>query len=69
MRRFRLIRSEDVSGISGIGHVADGVLFEDGKVVTRWRSEVAQTCVWDSIGDVEAIHGHNGMTRIEWIDD
>lgn len=65
---LRLIRGEDLSGISGTGHVVDGVQFEDGKVVTRWRSPIAQTCVWDSIEDVQAIHGHNGATVIEWID-
>ncbi|NUS58905.1 MAG: hypothetical protein HOV66_29225 [Streptomycetaceae bacterium] len=68
MRRFRLVRDLDVSGVSGLGHVADGVLFDDGKVVTRWRAAIAQTCVWDSIEHVEAIHGHGGATRIEWID-
>lgn len=68
MRRFRLIRSEDISGVSGTGHVADGVQFEDGKVVTRWRAAIAQTCIWDSIEDVQAIHGHGGATVIEWID-
>lgn len=68
MRRFRLVRDQDISGVSGLGHVADGVLFEDGKVVTRWRAKIAQTCVWDSIEHVEAVHGHGGATRIEWID-
>lgn len=68
MRRFQLVRTVDVSGVSGTGHVADGVLFDDGKVVTRWRGAIAQTCVWDSFEHVEAIHGHSGATRIVWID-
>lgn len=68
MRRFHLVRDQDISGISGLGHVADGVLFDDGKVVTRWRAAIAQACVWDSIEHVEAVHGHHGATRIVWID-
>ena len=67
-RRFRLIRDEDETGISGVGVVAYGVAFDDGNAVTRWNSDVAQTCVWASMDEVEAVHGHGGRTRIEWID-
>lgn len=67
-RRFRLLRHHDPSGISGTGVVAYGVQFPDGNVVTRWNGQIAQTCVWASIDDVEAIHGHNGATTVEWID-
>lgn len=68
MRRFQLVRHEDVTGLSGTGVVADGVQFDDGKVVTRWRADIAQTCVWDSIEHVKAIHGHAGATTVRWID-
>jgi hypothetical protein len=68
MRRFRLIRDVDESGVSGIGHVADGVRFLDGTTVVRWLGNRASTVVWDSIADVEAIHGHGGATRLIWID-
>lgn len=67
-RIFTLVRDVDVSGVSGTGLVAWGVVFPDGKVATRWNGAVAQTCVWDSIADVEAIHGHGGATRVEWLD-
>lgn len=67
-RRFRLVRDHDVSGVSGLGVVAHGVQFADGAVVTRWDAEIAQTCVWASIADVEHVHGHGGATRIVWID-
>jgi hypothetical protein len=65
---FVLRRKVDVSGISGTGIVADGVIFGDLKTVTRWRggpSGVAQTCVWDSPDHVMKVHGHNGATEIE----
>lgn len=68
MRRFMLKRHHDVSGVSGTGIVADGVVFPDGVTVIRWRGDRQSTVVWPSIEDVEAIHGHNGATSIEWLD-
>lgn len=67
-RLFQLVREVDVTGISGTGLVAWGVQFPDGKVCTRWNGEIAQTCVWDSIEQVEAIHGHSGSTSVVWLD-
>ncbi|MFG3340562.1 hypothetical protein [Glycomyces sp. NPDC048151] len=67
---FVLRRTEDVTGVSGTGVVADGVIFPDMKTVTRWRggtSGIAQTCVWDSPHHVKRIHGHNGATEIEMV--
>lgn len=68
---FVLRRTEDVTGVSGTGIVADGVIFPGGmKAVTRWRggtTGVAQTCVWDSIQDVKTVHGHNGATQIDLV--
>lgn len=66
--RFHLARDVDVSGVSGVGVVADGIEFPDGTCVIRWRGERQSTVVWPSIADVEAIHGHGGATRIMWDD-
>lgn len=71
MRRFVLRRRVDVSGVSGTGVVAEGVEFADGRVATRWLAppgRPAQTCVWDCVADVLAVHGHGGLTDLEWID-
>lgn len=68
MQTFTLERDTDVSGVSGTGTVADGVVFPDGVAVIRWRGDRQSTVVWPSIEDVEAIHGHNGATRIVWKD-
>lgn len=68
MRRFELHRDEDVTGISGTGIVAEGVEFEDGTAVVRWRGDRRSTVVWPSMDDVEAIHGHGGATRIVMVD-
>lgn len=66
-RLFQLHRDVDVSGISGTGIVADGVVFPDGVSVIRWRGERQSTVVWPSVEDVEAIHGHGGATRVVWL--
>lgn len=67
-RRFRLCRRHDVSGVSGTGHPAEGIEFSDGSVVLRWTGAHPATSVWPDIAAVEAIHGHDGATVIEWID-
>lgn len=61
---FTLVRDVDVSGISGTGVVADGVLWPDGSVSVRWRGEHPSIVFWTSMESVKAIHGHNGATRI-----
>ena len=68
-RRFVLRRNEDISGVSGTGHVADGVLFPDGTTVIRWRTKHRSTTVYESLGDCIRIHGHGGATRVGFIDE
>jgi predicted heme/steroid binding protein len=67
MRRFELERLEDETGISGTGAVAEGVEFYDGTVAMRWRTNTASTAFYDSITDVETIHGHGGKTVIRFL--
>lgn len=67
-RRFKLVRTVDVSGISGTGIVAFGIVFPDGHVAMRWNTGIASTVVYDSIEHVEHIHGHGGNTVIRFID-
>lgn len=69
MQRFELHRDEDQSGVSGIGIVAEGVVFHDGTVALRWRTQFKSTALYATVDDMHAIHGHNGMTRIVWITD
>jgi hypothetical protein len=68
MRRFKLNRLEDVSGISGVGVVAEGCLFTNGKVAIIWMPPWETVSVYPSLESIEAIHGHAGRTRIEWLD-
>lgn len=69
MRRFRLNRLNDTTGISGTGIVAEGVEFGDQVVVLRWLTDLRSTAIYRHAEDVIAIHGHNGDTHFEWIDE
>lgn len=75
MQNFHLIRHTDVSGFSGTGIVAEGVVFSDGTVAMRWlqdgvpevhreRGVRPTTVLHESIWSVEALHGHNGATEV-----
>lgn len=77
MRMFEVVRTEDITGISGTGIVAEGVEFSDGTVAMRWkevpedspnylRGVRATTVIHQNIKSVEALHGHNGATTVEW---
>lgn len=68
IRRFHFVRNQDASGVSGIGKVAEGVIFSNGKVALEWLSKHASTNLYDSLDDVEFIHGHQGMTKIVFDD-
>lgn len=70
-RRFELHRDTDVHGVSGEGHVADGVLWPDGAVSLRWHGEHPCASSWDApdgLTHAVAVHGHGGLTRLVWID-
>jgi hypothetical protein len=69
MRRFVMDRDVDVSGVSGTGVVAEGVVFTDGTAVLRWTVEYKSTAVYNSVGELISVHGHGGSTRLHWIDD
>ena len=64
MKIFYLNRTEDESGVSGTGRVAQGFIFDNGKVAVTWLSEHPTVTVYDNIGEVHAIHGHGGKTEI-----
>ena len=68
-RRFQLQRDTDVTGVSGTGVVADGVLWPDGTASVRWRSDHPSIVFWDRGWEsVQHVHGHNGLSRIVWVD-
>lgn len=67
MRLWQLIRDRDVSGVSGIGRVAEVVELENGKVVVAWLPHLgpSSVAVFNSLAEVLEIHGHGGATRLE----
>lgn len=68
-RRFVLDRQEDVTGTSGTGIVAEGVLFSCGKVALTWFSHYGAVNVYDSLEVVKVLHGHQGRTKVVWTDE
>ena len=66
MRNFWLKRIEDESGVSGVGIVAEGTQFENGKCVLAWVTQFQSVAVYDSVEELERIHGHNGKTLVVW---
>jgi hypothetical protein len=65
-RTFRLERTEDKTGVSGNGLVAEGCVFSDGTTVIRWRTQYRSTTVYASAREAQAIHGHGGATLIKY---
>lgn len=61
---WRLMRDDDATGVSGTGHVADVVLWQDGKAAVHWRTATTSTAIYDSFDDLLKIHGHGGRTRL-----
>lgn len=68
IRLFYLQRDTDESGVSGIGIVAEGVEFSNGTCAMTWVVG-PHHCVniYDNIKSIEAIHGHEGQTKIVFI--
>ncbi len=64
MRLFFLSRQVDVSGTSGTGIVAEGVIFDNGVCTMTWLSAIKSVEMFNSIRDLKKIHGHNGATRV-----
>ncbi|MFJ6729431.1 hypothetical protein ACIQPQ_31465 [Streptomyces sp. NPDC091281] len=67
-RRFHLQRTVDITGVSGTGRVADGILWTDSTASVRWLGDRPSTVHWDTLDDALHVHGHGGHTRIVWDD-
>ncbi|WP_152991329.1 hypothetical protein [Frankia sp. R43] len=67
-RRFLLVRDRDISGVSGLGEVAQGTCWDDGVAALHWHGEHRSTGIYASMEQVRAIHGHGGATRVVWLD-
>jgi len=69
-RPFQVIRISDVSGVSGTGVIAEGTEWSDGSCSVRWLGADPCTQNWETgIKSFLKIHGHGGMTYIQFLDD
>ncbi len=68
MRRFVLIRVEDLTGVSGTGEVAEGTVFSSGLAVIHWLREPFAMGVYQTLEDVISVHSHEGRTQLQFID-
>ena len=62
-KTFYLQRNEDWNGISGTGKVAVGYEF-DRITVLQWLGEKGSTFWYESVAQVEWVHGHGGRTVV-----
>jgi hypothetical protein len=67
MRSFVLVRKDDATGTSGVGVVAEGVEFSNGRVALHWLSQMDVVGMYDNVTVVEKLHGHDGRTTLEWL--
>jgi len=56
MKYFKVSRKFDESGVSGIGHVIDGVIFNDGTTVIKWLTEMSSISIYKTFEEFKAIH-------------
>lgn len=66
-RLFALYRHTDVTGKSGTGIAAWGVVWPDGRCNTWWALSpvnVHQIETWQHLGEVDRVHGHTGRTSM-----
>lgn len=66
LRKFHIERHEDVSGLSGTGIVAVGVMYPTGLCIMEWVTPIKSLGQYHSIADLEALHGHEGRTKVVW---
>lgn len=76
-RLFSVIRHVDESGISGTGHILDGVIFHTGQVVVCWRSDlndyqpgyssIAVYPSWEAFLHIHILPHPKGAMEIKWI--
>jgi len=66
MRTFVLNRTVDISGVSGVGVVAEGVQFAGGMIALHWLSSTPSVNIYRNVEEMLHIHGHEGGTAIEF---
>ena len=64
MKTFYLLRHEDLHNNSGVGVVAEGIIFDSGMCAMTWLTDHPTVTVFDKITTVKDLHGHGGKTEV-----
>jgi hypothetical protein len=64
MKRFYLLRHEDLHGHAGLGVVAEGIIFDNGMGSFMWLSKYITVTTFMNIVDIECLHSHEGRTEV-----
>jgi hypothetical protein len=64
MKTFYLDRKSNGEELSGVGKVAEGVIFTDKTVALRWLKWPHSVGFYQSVEDMIFLHGHEGRTTI-----
>lgn len=64
MKTFFLQRDIDISGVSGTGIIAHGVILPSGKVVMEWITTHGSIAIYENINEVQVLHAHKGTTHL-----
>lgn len=69
MRRFVLVRNEDVTGNSGVGIIGEGIEWRGGTAALHWVTDYESFVHWPGgVDAILAVHGHNGATVVRFLD-
>lgn len=70
IRRWIMVRNEDISGVSGTGLVAAGVEFATGGVAGSFVSKYPGCFTYPSMSILQHVHSHEGAhdTKIIYVD-
>lgn len=63
MKTFILLRVDDVSGSSGTGRVAEGMVSSDGRVAMFFADSIK---IFNSVDKMMEVHSHGGRTRLHY---
>jgi hypothetical protein len=64
VKPFYLLRTEDVNGNSGTGVVAVGAIMPSNRCILEWTTNELTETIFESLEQIERLHGHNGRTTI-----
>lgn len=64
MKTFHLLRTDDVSGVSGTGIIAEGFVDHNGTCFLSWLTKYQSWGIYPSMETLENIHSHDGKTQV-----